>query len=168
MKHIITHHIGSSCQQWKQKNWNHHLHFYISMYIHYMIHLSINFPPSRKMNIKHFSRFTSLAIWAYSCFFQFFDVTFALLSALIFTHKTPNHLRSPAQHGTSSLTSAWSLPAEQRIFAKKYGKIFEGWNFLPRFFLWNACLVNVLAKGFALLIKVGGELQWQTINHQPR
>lgn len=131
-----THRIGSSPQQWKQKNWNHHLYLYISMYIHYMIHVSINFPPSRKMNIKHFSRFTGLAIWAYSFFFQFFDVTFALLSALIFTHKTPNHLRSPAQHGTSSLTSAWSLKMNSKNSPKHMGR-FRGMKFPAEVFLWE-------------------------------
>ena len=134
------------------------------MYIHYMIHVSINFPPSRKMNIKHFSRITGLAIFQHIHFsFSFFDVTFALLSALIFTHKTPNHLRSPAQHGTSSLASGLKRSQLNSEFSPKNRGRFPGMKFPAEvFFLWNACLVNILAKGFALLIQVGGELQWQT------
>lgn len=127
-----AHHIGSSCQQRKQKNWNHHLYFYISMYIHYMIHVSINFPPSRKMHMKHFSRFTGLAIWAYSFFFQFFRcLHLPSFLPLIFTHKTPK---------SSEITRpAWYIQPGLKLNSKNsllnIWEDFTGMKFpSPRFF----------------------------------
>ena len=140
-----AHHIGSSCQQRKQKNWNHHLYFYISMYIHYMIHVSINFPPSRKMHMKHFSRFTGLAIWAYSFFFQFFRcLHLPSFLPLIFTHKIHSqNTKIIWDHPPSMVHPAWLEAEQQKLAVKHMGRFHRDEISVAEVFLWNACLVNI-------------------------